>query len=148
MTVYRERGGHCTRCWGRFGDNMTAYMVIERVAHSVLGYGDSAIAAVHVDKWTPVCDACASPKETAHATKQSACAVCGQRVMAPPHRRESSVCSSRCYQRQRRARRRSLAKATCAGCGLGFASKRKHTRFCSDACRQRAYRERTTAGRA
>src|SRR5277367_5559691 len=130
MTVFRERGGHCTRCWHRFGDNMTACMVMERVAHTIFYEDDgSAGAAAHVDKWTPVCDACASPKEMASATTQSACAVCGQRVMAPPHRRESSVCSSRCYQRQRRARRRSLAKATCAGCGLGFASKRKHTRF-------------------
>ena len=110
------------------------------IVHTVIGDG-----AVHIDKWTPVCDACATPKELAKATTQSACAVCGQRMIALPHR-GSSVRSSRCYQRQNRARRRSLAKATCTTCGLGFVPKRKDACFCSDACRQRAYRGRAGQG--
>jgi NADH pyrophosphatase NudC (nudix superfamily) len=35
---------------------------------------------------------------------------------------------------------------TCGGCGGAFYSRREDTKFCSNACRQRAYRERR-AGR-
>lgn len=53
-------------------------------------------------------------------------------------------------QRQRYARRKSLRRyrtppTVCAGCGKQFNPGRKDARFCSNACRQRAHRERVTA---
>jgi hypothetical protein len=140
--AYRENGGCCTRCAGPFGDNMTAYLVRETIVAQIFGTGDAAFAATDY-KLTPVCDACVTPKEAANTTKASNCAVCGQRMMTAPFP-PRSVCSSRCYQRQLRARKRASARATCSTCGLGFVPKRKDARFCSDACRQRAYRGRTS----
>jgi hypothetical protein len=135
MKVYRERGGHCTRCWGAFGGNMTAHIVRETIAHTIIGDG-----AVHYVKWTPVCDACATPKEQAAATILRNCIVCAQRMLCPSAC-STAVCSSRCYQRRLRARRKSSRKSTCSACGLIFTPKRSDARYCSNACRQRAHRQ-------
>jgi hypothetical protein len=137
---YQERAGHCTRCWEKFGGNLTAYMVWERTVWEAIGE-----SCIHQDKWTPVCDACASPKELAATTKHATCAGCGQRLMVCPNA-AISTCSNRCAQRRRRARRRTAARAVCDACNLVFTPKRSDARFCSDACRQRAYRERWAAG--
>jgi hypothetical protein len=48
--------------------------------------------------------------------------------------------------RARKRRRRSLN--TCAVCQLEFTSARRDARFCSDACRQWAYRARRLPGKA
>lgn len=134
--VFIERAGHCTRCWTPFGGNLTAWMVWERTAWEIFGDG-----AVHQDKFTPVCDACVTPKEQARATKNSSCLGCGQRMAVDP-RFAVRVCSNRCEQRERRARKRSGRRATCANCGSIFPPKRRDVRFCSNACRQAAYRRR------
>jgi hypothetical protein len=48
-----------------------------------------------------------------------------------------------CYQRaHRRAKREARALIPCAGCGNSFKPARTDARYCSAACRQRAYRER------
>jgi hypothetical protein len=137
MTVFRERGGHCTRCHGSIGE--TANMVFEKVVHTA--FGD---AAIHVDKWTPVCDPCAKPKEMFHATMPRTCVECGQRMLMPPSC-ATKVCSSRCYQRNLRARHRAQAFETCLACGSNFAPKRKDARYCSGACKQSAFRKRKAA---
>ena len=53
-----------------------------------------------------------------------------------------AFCSSACYQRERRRRLRSQV---CTGCRRSFIPTRKDARFCSDACRFRAYRGRLAA---
>lgn len=136
MTVFRERGGSCTRCWGAIGGNAAANMVWERVAHTMFVGG----LAVHTDKWTPVCDACLTVKEQAAATRTRICVECAQRMTAPLTC-VSEVCSSRCYQRRLRARHRASARAVCATCAQGFAPKRSDARYCSNACRQKAFRK-------
>ena len=148
MTVYLERAGLCTRCHAPFGGNMPAIMVRQAVPYMWGLDGNEPYVFMSADRWTPVCDACATPSEAAAATTQGDCAVCGQRMVAPPPRRRrrrrfvAPVCSSRCYQRQLRERHRSATQATCAACGLAFVAKRADARFCSAACRQRAYRQR------
>ncbi len=51
-------------------------------------------------------------------------------------------CSARCYQRARRRQARGVVKKVCEVCGSTFHPARHYARYCSGACRQRAYRER------
>jgi hypothetical protein len=44
---YQERAGHCTRCWAKFGGNLTAYMVWERTIWEAIG--ESCIHQEQVD---------------------------------------------------------------------------------------------------
>jgi hypothetical protein len=134
MTVFREHGGHCTRCRGPIGD--TAHMVRERVAHTIIGD-----FAVHTDKWTPVCEPCAKPKEMFYATISRICIGCGQKMLVAPSC-VTRVCSSRCYQRNLRARHRAEALNSCLTCGSNFAPKWKDALYCSGACKQSAFRRR------
>jgi hypothetical protein len=89
----------------------------------------------------PVCVACVTPHEEALATREITCAGCGQAMRS---RFEVRTCSNRCYQRERRARRRARASpARCLVCGQSFQPKRRmNARYCSAACEQRAYRAR------
>jgi predicted nucleic acid-binding Zn ribbon protein len=57
------------------------------------------------------------------------------------------VCSSACYQRELRRRRRARRRQICAGCGAEFVPGRRDAVFCSNACKQRAYRVRKAAAR-
>jgi hypothetical protein len=113
---------------------MTAFVVRERIVHTIIHGG-----AVYADKWTPVCDACVKPKEQAATTIRRRCTECDQRMQVPVAY-ASEVCSSRCYQRRRRALRKAAARALCQVCGLIFTAKRSDARYCSDACRQKAFR--------
>ena len=54
-------------------------------------------------------------------------------------------CSVRCEQRCRRKTRRNLKIAFCKVCNLGIKARRKDVQFCSNACRQWAYRRRNFA---
>ena len=107
--LYVERAGHCTRCWTPFGDNPTAYMIWLRTAAEIFQNG----FATHQDKYAPVCDACVTPKKQAEATRLAICKGCGQRMALTPNS-FIKTCSNRCEQRNRRARKRAAAKATCA----------------------------------
>jgi hypothetical protein len=86
------------------------------------------------------------------------CAHCQQRfwgrgsAWAGPY-----FCSNACQRAARNARRRNKRKAeqmyqsrptgTCARCGAGLWLQQRATRrYCSDACRQKAYRDRQGAG--
>ena len=64
------------------------------------------------------------------------CKGCGQAADL----RVGSFCSGACYQRDRRRRRR--PHLICASCRRDFVAARKDARWCSDACRFRAYRGR------
>jgi hypothetical protein len=68
--------------------------------------------------------------------------VCGQGDCATGlGRRLMYYCSQACEWRHRRARNR-VKQLTCAVCVQPFLTTRRDTRYCSNACRQEAYRER------
>lgn len=73
-----------------------------------------------------------------------ACATCGLPThLTPDPRRRVPTCSDLCRSRQY-SQRRSVATNvthTCDGCGQGMTG-RADRRYCSPACRQRAYRRR------
>ena len=70
------------------------------------------------------------------------CRGCGEPMMHPVGYRlfRWQVCSNRCYQRARRKLKRMLKN--CEVCKQGFKPARNDARFCSNACRQWAYRIR------
>jgi hypothetical protein len=139
MTVYFKNAGHCTRCDEPFGGNATAYMVREDVAWTVLdGY-----TALTQQETVPVCDACVTAQELAKATIDATCVGCGQRMRLNIHWRKAT-CSNRCEQRERRKRYRAQVRNLCTICFKTFQPKRGDAKFCSSACRQRAYRRRAT----
>ena len=70
------------------------------------------------------------------------CLGCGE-SMAP--RAGLAVCSHRCRKRELRARRRRERRQICAGCRHDFTPARSDARYCTDACRFKAYRRRLAA---
>ena len=141
--VYFKHSGHCTRCDEPFGGNATAYMVREHVAWRV--YEDRL--AFTSPQTVSVCDACITEQELANATLDATCPGCGQRMKLNEHWRKAT-CSNRCEQRERRKKRYRAQKARniCTICLETFQPKRGDAKFCSNACRQRAYRSRQTCG--
>jgi hypothetical protein len=136
---YWVQAGHCTRCEEPFsGNRATAFMVAEYVCWQVLG--DWALCQ---HETVPVCDACVTPKEQAAATRSIACKGCGM-PMLTREQWQGVTCSERCAQRERRLRNRHKSRV-CVTCGLRFKTTRTDAKFCSGACRQKAYRH---AGRA
>ena len=56
-----------------------------------------------------------------------------------------SLCGNRGYQKELKWRRAQERKdRTCQTCGNTFTPKRSDAKFCSNACRQKAYRENVT----
>ena len=81
------------------------------------------------------------------------CEKCGRPVICDMRRKLSKyvVCSDGCrravYGAVARARRRSLVEPrSCALCGAAFRPKRSHARYCSAACKQKAFRRRGAPG--
>jgi hypothetical protein len=72
------------------------------------------------------------------------CLGCAQ-AMARPPRARFPTCSNGCAKRERRARHRRERRLICAGCRREFCPTRRDAKFCSDACRFRAYRARLAA---
>lgn len=72
------------------------------------------------------------------------CAVCSRLVCGRGADYEPvTVCSTACKQVAWRVRRRlSRDRFACAGCGGAFRPARADARYCTPACRQRAYRSR------
>ena len=59
--------------------------------------------------------------------------------------REAKRQRDRVYRRELRARRRAMRVGICESCAETFRPSRADSRYCSNACRQRAYRRRATA---
>jgi endogenous inhibitor of DNA gyrase (YacG/DUF329 family) len=76
------------------------------------------------------------------------CLTCERPVVYEPSRRGRGYvfCSYRCeytYHNHRRAQRdEHLREKTCEVCGKEFTATRAHTKTCSPACKQKAYRQR------
>jgi hypothetical protein len=131
-----KAGGHCMRCDVPFGDNATAFMVpIKIICEVIQGVG------IYSKELSAVCDACVEPREQALTTRNATCPGCGQRMSVDPNarHRRAIVCSRRCQQRERRKRRYIRDKA-CPTCKTMFKPKRADAKFCSAACKQRAWR--------
>ena len=135
-SYYFRQPGHCTRC--KVALDADAYIVREEVCWSILG--DWAMTQ---KEWVPVCEPCAGPAAVDNANRSHVCGGCGLRMRAPGVW-GGRVCSARCEQRLRRARRKAMSSRFCLGCNMLFRG-RADARFCSPACRQRAYRERAAS---
>ena len=134
--AYFKNAGHCTRCEEPFGGNATAYMVREYVVWSTIWGGQLNLCQYET---IPVCDACLKPNEQERTTIDATCKGCGQR-MRLSELWPARVCSNRCAQRDRRKRRRMAARTRCGVCRTIFTPRRRDAKFCSVACKQRAYR--------
>lgn len=132
------RAGQCTRCEVALGD--LAIIVRERACWRILGHGDDAVALV-APLWVPVCEPCAGPD--ARTDRSYICGGCGIELRSHPRWR-GKVCSERCEQRTRRARRRVVDFQVCVRCRKRFPG-RAGAKFCSAGCKQAAYRQRAKA---
>jgi predicted nucleic acid-binding Zn ribbon protein len=75
------------------------------------------------------------------------CNGCGEPIMTPTYGVLGwQICSRRCYQRTLRKRHRREKSRCCKVCKKRLEPTRKDARFCSNACRQFAYRARQRPG--
>ncbi len=134
--------GRCTRCHQPLGD--AAFLVNDTVAWRIVR--DIAMTQREA---VLVCTHCATDQEISrHAAyglidrclncqRKIRVAVCGHKGGCP----KRPFCDNACYRQHFRKKRRSK-NMFCTVCNIGFAASRKDARFCSDACRQWAYRRR------
>ena len=108
------------------------------------------------EPWEPdfvsVCMACFKQADADVTSRQQRyerrCQGCGEPIMTPTEGVFCwQVCSKRCYQRALRKRHRRENWRCCKVCKDRFEPTRKDARFCSNACRQFAYRARRRPGR-
>jgi hypothetical protein len=102
------------------------------------------------------CEACATAAHPEWArygmrVKSTVCRRCGRkRYYQGSELWPRTYCTEACRLQARRERyrhSRTRLEATCLRCGREFSTTRAAGRYCSPACRQRAYRQRaTTAG--
>jgi len=86
------------------------------------------------------CDACAPELNYRHAV----CTACLRPLRLYSYGFRKTWCCERCTQVYYNRRRPKIAASpiACFACGRVFAAPRSDAKFCSDACRQRAYRAR------
>lgn len=91
-------------------------------------------------RMTTVCAACAARHQYWY---RRPCASCGRAVRFAEQRAEYVTCCGDHAAKARNVRRRQSARrAECAGCAQPVPAGRSDLRYCSNACRQRAYRAR------
>jgi hypothetical protein len=103
-------------------------------------------------EFTPICIGCFDPHNDSPPLEpryKRECAGCGQPMLTPyfPYIK-ASACSRACEQYVRRRRRLFSAQPPsrqCEVCETWFDPKRVDARFCSNSCRQWAYRRRSSA---
>lgn len=101
----------------------------------------------------PVGECCRLPdyvtRDHGWYAQQQACEACGRAVWHRWPSRQPVCCEQHRYKAQaaRRSAERHQARADreCVGCGSTFTPARSDARYCSPACRQRAYRRRKDA---
>jgi hypothetical protein len=139
----RDNLEHPTRC-DRCGDPFEAGDVIYR---AMAPWGTSFFGGPTY--WlVPHCRECVRPRW--HEVEPRPCVTCRRPVMdirryglwAPDY---PIACGQRCAARAATVRRRVRHEPrACPVCGADFTPRRSDARYCSGACRQRAYRERTS----
>jgi len=137
--IVGRAGGHCVRCRAPLSKHIPAIVVLQAFVEELLLDGSFC---VYRTERAAVCESCARPVELAIATQSAICEGCEQRLLHRDGSRSPVCCSSRCEQRVRRRERRLIWSSPCDGCGNSFNPQRADARFCSGACRQRAYRQR------
>jgi hypothetical protein len=96
----------------------------------------------------PACEPCAERAlYSSHRYRLSApCRGCGRPLYQLQGSFRRLECSHRCrtvaYNRRRRAAAAAKREVLCVTCGQPFTPPRASSRYCSNACRQRAYRQR------
>ena len=138
-TDLTEHAGHCSRCDAPFGTDDVLYMVCR---DEIM---DSRPANV------PVCEECLTEVDQARRQDEHArpvrCKGCGRQMIACVKQFRKSYCSTRCYMAawQRRTRSTRPRPTAICICRKRFKPTRSDARYCSDACRQKAYRVRRRA---
>jgi predicted nucleic acid-binding Zn ribbon protein len=154
-TVYRLR---IPRPSSFGGTRNTMETLCERCARGEAGmlakYGKSIRRVLH---WGRVRDTTGSEEEAfrtafGRTLVYSPCPMCERKVVIDESKREREgrrahiLCSEECRRQFRNASRRTKPHSSeCVVCGAEFVSKRSDQKTCSDACRQKAYRERRKA---
>lgn len=125
----------------------------------MIGTGHDSRAVSWLERHGPWCAECAPsaegsnrpwrdwPWDAPHPIPPRPCAWCSRPYHGHPANR---FCSERCAnadrtERRRLSRERHRARCLCAACGEQFTSPRSDARYCSPACRQKAYRDRLAA---
>ena len=132
-------------CCGRCGAELTG--TIYRIERWYIGRRYSGPSGP-----VPVCGSCFEYKRGYMAspwafTAPTPCEACGRPVVSR-HRWDrlyvycSERCSRRVYNRNRYTRRAESRPSDCSACGGPMSPSRSDARYCSSACRQRAYRQR------
>jgi hypothetical protein len=137
----RQPPDHCQRCGNALADDATATMVWDNVFWRVYGAAEVGLSAYQS---VPVCEACATPDESAKHRVEQVCAGCSRPLRIPAaciHDAVWTHCSERCYRRAARAKGR-FKSLTCETCRQPFQSARQDARYCTPACRQWAHRRR------
>ncbi len=141
--LHRKLTDHCTRCRARFQQDVVAFMVSEKVVWQILGNSESGYLAITDMEIVPICSACLTAEESTRSDwVEIISGGCVRKMMVQKGWR--GFCSARCAARVRRARRRIKARR-CIVCLKSFQTPRKDAKFCSNACRQHAYRLRSIA---
>ncbi len=148
MRAAQETGAFCGYCARTLApDEPVALCVYKTWQH---GHGMTGRA--------PICDTCmkvpgrrglfALRTEYEGLWLRGTCENCGRRLIVPPDgRRKHACCSDRCLLAVKKAARHRVRSFTCDTCGAPFPPARTDSRYCSGACRQKAYRARGVAGR-
>ena len=124
----------CHLCRAGFADGQTRYPIFAGV-----NFGSGwEIVSVCMDCFKE-CDA--GSRSPFERFKRN-CRGCDAPMLTPIYKRFCwQVCSARCYQRAHRKRKRALKRCTiCRGL---FETARRDALYCSNPCRQRAYRLRS-----
>jgi hypothetical protein len=137
--AYPRTSGRCLRCRAPFMPEQVVVMAHEHLIAEVIGN-----ACVYTTEWVTICPACATVAEQRAATHECQCRGCAQPMLSPASlKAHQLVCSNRCAQRVRRRQRQARrAMIHCGACGSAFRPTRSDARFCSRACKQKAYRLR------
>ena len=138
-------GTHYGDCGAALAPDAPVWLIAQYVSYSRMG---------HSQRWqTPICKRCRpTPSYGRHGRwcAPQPCESCGRPVhYRPSYRRRHVLCSSRCAwlaaSKRRSATTGAARHKACAVCGTVFDPPRADARYCSPACRQRAYRQRKDA---
>ena len=143
--IHKHRSGRgelCFKCARTFDESEPIYR--DKVGgYVMLSYSYQAVS---------YCESCAPPETPWHYREQAPCDVCNRDVHYPCQRtyRKHLFCSEVCskrhwanYQRDKRLREREVTcRKECGECSTSFTALRSDAKYCSAACKQKAYRQR------
>ena len=84
---------------------------------------------------------CCGLKRYVYPVRKIICPGCGRMFFTQEHNRKYCQGEACARLHRRKLRQQARTDMTCACCGKTFTANRKDAKFCSNACRQSAYRE-------